>query len=110
MPSIIVVVYDFLDKIQFLKEFKGAEGLDPARLTSNVGPQSNTISSYFSGLSIYTFYLCIYLCCMPSALLGFSTQNPRVFPPTKKSQEKYKANHEKHRTKKSFKVEDRVWL
>jgi hypothetical protein len=28
----------------------------------------------------------------------------------KKSQEKYKAKHDQHKTKKSFKVGDRVWL
>jgi hypothetical protein len=28
----------------------------------------------------------------------------------KKSQEKYKARHDQHRTEKSFKVGDRVWL
>jgi hypothetical protein len=28
----------------------------------------------------------------------------------KKSQEKYKAKHDQHRTERSFKVEDRVWL
>jgi len=27
-----------------------------------------------------------------------------------KSQEKYKVNHDQHRTEKSFKVGDRVWL
>jgi hypothetical protein len=28
----------------------------------------------------------------------------------KKSQEKYKARHDQHRTEKAFKVRDRVWL
>ena len=28
----------------------------------------------------------------------------------KKSQEKYKARHDQHKVKKSFEVEDRVWL
>lgn len=70
-----------LDKLQVIKALEGVEGLDPKRSTSNVGPSGNTSSSYFSSLSIYIVCLCVSLCYMPYALLGFSIQEPRVFPP-----------------------------
>lgn len=81
MLSITVVVYDLLEWVIGSKALEKLEGLDPTRMTSNVGPPCNTSSSYFSSLSIRTSCLHVSLWCMPSALLGFSTQYPRVILP-----------------------------
>jgi len=78
MLSITVVVYVFLEWVASSKALEEVEGLEPTGTTSNVRPPGNTSSSYFSILGIRTACLHASLCCKPFALLGFSTQDPRV--------------------------------
>lgn len=81
MISIIAVIHAFLEWVTSFKALEEAEGLNPTGTTSNVGSLGNTSSSYFSSLSIRIACLCVSLCSMPSTLLGFSAQDPRVILP-----------------------------
>lgn len=70
-----------MNELQVLKRKEEVEGLNPTGMTSNVGPMGKTFRTKFNCLSIRTACLCVELCCMPSALLGFPTQDPRVILP-----------------------------
>ena len=67
--------------MQVLKCKEEAEGLNPTGTTSNIGPTGKTFCTKFNCLSIRIGCLCVSLCCMPSALLGFPIQDPRVILP-----------------------------
>ena len=62
MLSIIVVVYDFLERVVGFKALEAVEGLDPMGTNSNIGPSSHICSLYFSSLSIK--FDCLFACCI----------------------------------------------